>query len=76
MLTIRDGVLYAQTRTLSAVIKDGAILSLKSVKTGTEFIKNTNTAAMELVYAMDRSVPVEPGHGGSVEWAIVNEYTA
>ena len=75
MLTIRDGMLYAQTKTLSAVIKDGAILSLRSMKTGTEFISNTNAVAMELVYALDRSIPVEVGHGGSVDWAKVNDYT-
>ena len=75
MLKIKDGALYAQTKTVSAVIRDGAILSLKSIKTGTEFIRNTDTVAMELVYALDRSVPVEIGHGGSVEWAQVNEHT-
>ncbi len=66
MLTIRDGVLYAQTKTLSAVIRDGAILSLKSVRSGTEFIRNTDTSAMELVYAFDRS-----WHGAAEStWAV------
>ena len=75
MFSIKDGILYAQTKTLSAVIRDGAILSLKSKRSGTEFIRNTNTVAMEIIYALDRSVPVKIGHSGSVEWAKVNDYT-
>ena len=52
MLTVRDNIIHADTKTLTATIRDGKLLQLTAKKSGKQYVdaSGNDIPAMELVY--------------------------
>ena len=78
MITLQDGKLFVETRTLTAVIDRGHITSLKS-RAGEEFITPFDPdkyTALELMYRGNEAVPVSSGEVASYAFFLAGEHRA
>ncbi len=69
-LRVREGRVMAETRTLTAVLENGFIRSIKSKLSGEEFIRGfdlNQSPALQLVYRGDETAALDESKFGSLE---------
>lgn len=68
-LTVRDNKIYIETFTLSAVIEKGFLIMLKSKRSGQTWLQHVDvnsSAALQLVYRGDETVPIDDSKFGNI----------
>ena len=78
-LKVSNNRITVETFSLSAVIENGFIISLKSRETGEQFIQDvdvTASAALQLIYRSDETVPVDKSKFGRIETVQLSRYRA
>jgi hypothetical protein len=69
MVRVENGRVHVDTKTLTAVLEKGLIVSLKSKATGEEFVRPFDAGgapALELLYRGGETVPVDESKFGSI----------
>lgn len=69
-LQVRDGILYIDTPTQTAVMEKGVLTSLKSKQTDEVFIQGVDLAscpALQLIYRGDEKISVDESKFGTIE---------
>jgi hypothetical protein len=78
-LSVKDGKVFIETDTLSAVIDKGVLISLKSKPNGEEFITRpdiTKFRALQLLYIKDEIVQINEEKFGSIETRQISDQKA
>ncbi len=78
-LQVRDGILYIDTPTQTAVMEKGVLTSLKSKHTGEAFIREVDVAscpALQLIYRDGQTVSVDQGKFGTIQTQALSVHRA
>jgi hypothetical protein len=78
-IQLRDGILYIDTPTQTAVMEKGVLTSLKSKRTGEVFIQGVDVAscpALQLIYRDGQTVPVDESKFGTTETRALSDHRA
>jgi len=78
-LQVRDGILYIDTPTQTAVMEKGVLTSLKSKSTGEVFIRGVDVAsspALQLIYREGDAVPVDASKFGTIQTQALSDQRA
>jgi hypothetical protein len=79
VIEIRDGRLHVETGTLTAVIDQGTISSLRSKASGEEFVKGTRSdgpAALQILYRAGETVSIDEEKYGSIQCRKISDSRA
>ncbi len=75
-IRVADNKAYIETRTLTAIIDKGFIISLKSKSTGEEFIKNSledRSAALRILYASNETIGINEEKFGTITTRLLSD---
>jgi hypothetical protein len=78
-IQVRDGILYIDTPTQTAVMEKGILTSLKSKQTGQVFIRGVDVAscpALQLLYRGDETISVDESKFGTIETHALSNHRA
>jgi hypothetical protein len=78
-IQVRDGILYVDTPTQTAVMEKGILTSLKSKQTGQVFIRGVDVAscpALQLLYRGDETISVDESKFGTIETHALSNHRA
>ena len=78
-IQVREGILYIDTPTQTAVMEKGVLTSLKSKQTGEVFIQGVDLAscpALQLIYQGDEKISVDESKFGTIETHALSHHHA
>ena len=78
-IQVRDGILYIDTPTQTAVMEKGILTSLKSKQTGEVFIRGADVAscpALQLIYREGETVSVDGSKFGTIQTQALSDHRA
>ncbi|MDI6448988.1 DUF6259 domain-containing protein [Anaerobaca lacustris] len=77
-IQVRDGVLFIDTATQTAVMEKGVLTSLKSKRSGEVFVRKSDvpSAALQLLYRGGETVSVDESKFGAIETHSLSDHRA